>query len=84
MKSFCAKLPFKITNKKIGQKMAKSRGVQMTPPLPLRVTIFSLPVGGLIDSTDSILLVYENIRGYITFFANGIRYFSMLYGVMTN
>ena len=48
MKSFCAKLSFKITNKKNRSKNGEIQGgVQMTPPLGLRVTIFSLGLLGL-------------------------------------
>ena len=47
MKSFCAKLSFKITKKKSVKKWRNpGGGVQMTP-LGLRVTIFSLGLLGL-------------------------------------
>ena len=48
MKSFWAKLSFKITNKKIGKKNGEIQGGSKWPPLGLRVTIFSLGLLGLI------------------------------------
>ena len=66
MKSFCAKLSFKITNKKIGQKMAKSRGGPNDPPLPLRVTIFSLPVAGL----NHIIVIYRIVESFLSLINN--------------